>query len=47
MRRWDQPGGLAFKDSPVLLPKNKALAAVNRLAAERDKKVREQMKKER
>ena len=47
MQRWDQPGGLAFKDSLVPLPKNKALVAANRLAAERDKKAREQMKKER
>ena len=37
---------LAFKDSLVLLPKNKALAAGNRLAAELDKKTREQKKKE-
>ena len=47
MRRWDQPGGLVFKDSLVLPPKDKAVAAANRLAAERDKKAREQMKKER
>ena len=40
-------GGLVFKDSLVPLPKDKAVAAANRLAAERDKKAREQMKKER
>ena len=36
---------LVFKDSPVPLPKDKVVAAVNRLAAERDKKAREEMKK--
>ena len=39
--------GLVFKDSPVPPPKDKAVAAANRLVAERDKKAREQMKKER
>ena len=45
MWRWNQPRGLVFKDSPVPLPKDKAVAAANRLMAERDKKAREQMKK--
>ena len=36
---------LVFKDSPVPLPKDKVVAAVNRLAAKRDKKAREEMKK--
>ena len=36
---------LVFKDSPVPLPKDKVMAAANRLAAERDKKAREEMKK--
>ena len=36
---------LVFKDSPVPLPKDKVVAAANRLAAERDKKAREEMKK--
>ena len=40
-------GGLVFKDSLVPLPKDKAVAAANCLTAERDKKAREQMKKER
>ena len=47
LRRWDQQGGLVFKDSLVPPSKDKAVAAANRLAAERDKKAREQMKKER
>ena len=45
LRHWDQPGGLVFKDSLVPLPKDKAVAAANRLAAERDRKAREEMKK--
>ena len=36
---------LVFKDSPVSLSKDKVVAAANRLAAERDKKAREEMKK--
>ena len=36
---------LVFKDSPVPLPKDKVVEAANRLAAERDKKAREEMKK--
>ena len=44
--RWNQPRGLVFKDSLVPLPKDKAVAAANRLAAKQDKKAREQMKKE-
>ena len=36
---------LVFKDSPVPLLKDKVVAAANRLAAERDKKAREEMKK--
>jgi len=41
----DQPRGLVFKNSPVPLLKDKAMAAANRLAAERDRKAREEMKK--
>ena len=40
-------GGLVFKDSPIPPPKDKAMAAANRLVAERNKKAREQMKMER
>ena len=36
---------LVFKDSLVPLPKDKVVAIANRLAAERDKKAREEMKK--
>ena len=36
-----------MKNSPVPPPKDKAMAAVNRLVAERDKKAREQMKEKR
>ena len=42
---WNQSRGLVFKDSPVPLPKDKAVVAANRLAAEQDKKAKEEMKK--
>ena len=42
---WGPAEGLVFKDSPVPLSKDKAVAVANRLMAERDKKAREQMKK--
>ena len=41
----DQPGGLHFKDSPALPPKDPTRAATNRTAAGWDKKTRELMKK--
>ena len=40
-------GGASLQGQSSSLPKNKALAAANRLAAERDKNAREQMKKKR
>jgi len=42
----DQPRRLTFKDNPVLLPKDWVLAAANHIAAEWEKRAREQKKEE-
>ena len=42
----DQPRWLVFKDFPVPLPRDRVLAAVNRIVVEWDKKAREQKKEE-
>ena len=42
----DQPRRLIFKDSPALMPKDRVLAASNRIAAEWDKRTRELKKQE-
>ena len=41
----DQPGGLHFKDSPALLPKDPTRATTNRAVDGWDKKTRELVKK--
>ena len=43
----DQPRRLIFKDRPALMPRDRVLAASNRIAAEWDKKTRELRKQER
>ena len=43
----DQPRRLIFKDSPALMPRDRVLAASNRITAEWDKKTRELKKQER
>jgi len=42
----DQPRRLFFKDCPVPLPKDRVVAAANRVAAEWEKRTREQKKAE-
>jgi len=42
----DQPRRLTFKDCPVPLPKDRVMAAANRITAEWEKKAREQKKEE-
>jgi len=37
----DQPRRLIFKDSPASMPRDRVLAASNRIVAEWDKKTRE------
>ena len=43
----DQPRRLIFKDSSAPMPRDRVLAALNRIAAEWDKKTRELKKQER
>ena len=43
----DQPRRLIFKDSPAPMPRDRVLAASNRIAAKWDKKTRELKKQER